>query len=94
MDVSESRRGLLKVGAVADATSAVAVTDLARPRPSAAAQTPKRGGVFRFAGFDPPNLDPQQSVHWWTVFYQPTKSPTTGPRVRGRREHGSIVGRT
>jgi peptide/nickel transport system substrate-binding protein len=30
------------------------------------AQTPKRGGVFRFAGFDPPHFDPHQTPHWWT----------------------------
>jgi peptide/nickel transport system substrate-binding protein len=42
--------------------------ELGAPAP-AVAQTPKRGGVFRFAGFDPPNFDPHQSVHWWTFIY-------------------------
>src|SRR5262249_34489949 len=36
---------------------------------SASAQAPKRGGVFRFPGFDPPNFDPHQNVHWWTFIY-------------------------
>src|SRR5262245_36288439 len=66
---SLSRRDLLKLGAAAVAAGApISVTDLARPR-SASAQTPKRGGVFRFPGFDPPNFDPHQNVHWWTFIY-------------------------
>ena len=63
------RRDLLKlgVGAVA-AAPLITVTDLVRPT-GTEAQTPKRGGVFRFAGFDPPNFDPHQNVHWWTFIY-------------------------
>jgi peptide/nickel transport system substrate-binding protein len=33
---------------------------------TAGAQTPKRGGIFRFPGFDPPHFDPYQTPHWWT----------------------------
>jgi peptide/nickel transport system substrate-binding protein len=66
---SLSRRDLLKLGAAAVAAGGpISVTDLARPRP-AGAQTPKRGGVFRFSGFDPPNFDPHQNVHFWTFIY-------------------------
>jgi peptide/nickel transport system substrate-binding protein len=69
MDTSVTRRDLLKLGAAAVAASGpISVTDLARPRP-AGAQTPKRGGVFRFPGLDPPNFDPHQNVHWWTFIY-------------------------
>jgi peptide/nickel transport system substrate-binding protein len=64
-----TRRDLLKLGAAAVAASGpIFVTDLARSRP-ARAQTPGRGGVFRFPGFDPPNFDPHQNVHWWTFIY-------------------------
>ena len=44
-----SRRDVLKLGGAA---GALALTTPAE------AQTPKRGGIFRFAGFDPPNFDP------------------------------------
>src|SRR5262245_14879452 len=60
-----SRRDLLKTGPGA-VPLAVSGVQLATP---AQAQTPKRGGVFRFPGFDPPNFDPHQSVHWWTFIY-------------------------
>jgi peptide/nickel transport system substrate-binding protein len=64
-----TRRDLLKFGGTALAAAPlIAVTDLARPT-AADAQTPKRGGVFRFPGFDPPNFDPHQNVHWWTFIY-------------------------
>ena len=49
-----------------------------RPDPSAA-QTPKRGGVFRFPGFDPPHFDPHQTPHWWTFIFT---SLTHGGLVR------------
>src|SRR5262245_40331196 len=62
-----TRRDVLKLGATA-LGGAIGVRDLAAPMP-AAAQTPKRGGVFRFPGFDPPNFDPHQNVHWWTFIY-------------------------
>jgi len=62
-----TRRDLLKLG-VAGLGSAITVRDLVAPAP-VAAQTPKRGGVFRFPGFDPPNFDPHQNVHWWTFIY-------------------------
>ncbi len=52
-----SRRDLLKLAGSAAGTLAVAGT--------AQAQTPKRGGVFRFPGFDPPNFDPHGTPHWW-----------------------------
>jgi len=69
MDEHVTRRDLLKLGAGAVAASGlISVTDLAAPR-AAAAETPKRGGVFRFPGFDPPNFDPHQNVHWWTFIY-------------------------
>src|SRR5215468_4207571 len=68
MEAFVTRRALLKLGGAAAAGSAIPVTDLARPRLSVA-QTPKPGGVFRFAGFDPPNFDPHQNVHWWTFIY-------------------------
>jgi peptide/nickel transport system substrate-binding protein len=61
-----SRRDLLKLGAVA--APLLSVTDLAAPR-AADAQAPKRGGVFRLAGFDPPHFDPHQTPHWWTFIY-------------------------
>ncbi len=70
MDATVTRGDLLKklgAGAVA-ACGVVSVTELGSPRP-AAAQTPKRGGAFRFPGFDPPNFDPHQNVHWWTFIY-------------------------
>ncbi len=64
-----NRRDLLKLGVgVVAAAPLITVTDLVRPA-EAEAQTPKRGGVFRFAGFDPPNFDPHQNVHWWTFIY-------------------------
>ena len=54
-----SRRDLLKlVGAVGTLAAAGAS--------SVDAQTPKRGGVLRLAGFDPPHFDPQLTPHWWT----------------------------
>src|SRR5215468_1795170 len=68
MEAFVTRRALLKLGGAAAAGSAIPVTDLARPRLSVA-QTPKPGGVFRFAGFDPPNFDPHQNVQWWTFIY-------------------------
>ncbi len=61
-----SRRDLLKLGAVA--APLLSITDLAAPR-AAGAQAPKRGGVFRLAGFDPPHFDPHQTPHWWTFIY-------------------------
>ena len=63
-----SRRDLLKLaGAAAAAGGSL---DLLRPGP-AAAQTPKRGGTIRLAGFDPPHFDPHQTPHWWTFIYTP-----------------------
>ena len=57
-----NRRDILKLGVTAATASAV---DRWVPR-DAEAQTPKRGGVFRLAGFDPPHFDPHQTPHWWT----------------------------
>ena len=63
-----TRRGVLKLGGAALAGGLISVRDLAAPVP-VLGQTPKRGGVFRFPGFDPPHFDPHQSVHWWTFIY-------------------------
>ena len=74
-----SRRDLLKLaGAAAVAGAAGGAIDVLRPDPSAA-QTPKRGGVFRFPGFDPPHFDPHQTPHWWTFIFT---SLTHGGLVR------------
>ena len=51
-----SRRDLIKLAGAAGTLAAAGV---------AQAQTPKRGGIFRFAGFDPPNFDPHSTPHWW-----------------------------
>ncbi len=56
-----NRRDVLKLaGAAVAAAASGAVIDLS-PRP-AAAQTPKRGGVFRIAGFDPLGFDPHSTL--------------------------------
>jgi TAT (twin-arginine translocation) pathway signal sequence len=55
-----SRRDLLKLAGAAGAMAAAGARVVE-------AQTPKRGGVFRLAGFDPPHFDPQQTPHWWTA---------------------------
>ena len=55
-----NRRDVLKLGgATVAAAAAGAVIDLS-PRP-VAAQAPKRGGVFRIAGFDPLGFDPHST---------------------------------
>ena len=79
-----TRRNALKLGVAGLAGGLVRVHDLAAPAP-AAAQAPKRGGVFRFPGFDPPNFDPHQSVHWWTFIYT---SLTHGGLVRHKAGPG------
>jgi peptide/nickel transport system substrate-binding protein len=58
-----TRRDILKLGATAVAGQAVAPF---LGEAAAEAQTPKRGGIFRMAGFDPPHFDPQATPHWWT----------------------------
>src|SRR5215831_3369439 len=74
-----SRRDLLKLaGAAVTAGAAGGSLDLLRPGP-ADAQTPKRGGVLRLAGFDAPHFDPHQTPHWWTFIYT---SLTHGGLVR------------
>ena len=55
-----SRRDVLKLAGAAGAMAAAGARVVE-------AQTPKRGGVFRLAGFDPPHFDPQQTPHWWTA---------------------------
>src|SRR5215510_14709037 len=55
-----SRRDLLKL-------TAAAGTLVAAGARVVEAQTPKRGGMLRLAGFDPPHFDPQQTPHWWTA---------------------------
>ena len=59
------RRDLLKLGGAAVAAASGAVLDLG-PQP-AAADTPKRGGVFRLRGEDPLGLDPQLSPSYRTM---------------------------
>jgi len=74
-----SRRDLLKLASAAVTMGAAGGSlDLLRPCP-AAAQTPKRGGVLRLAGFDAPHFDPHQTPHWWTFIYT---SLTHGGLVR------------
>jgi peptide/nickel transport system substrate-binding protein len=74
-----SRRDLLKLaGAAVTVGAASGSLDLLRPGP-ATAQTPKRGGVLRLAGFDAPHFDPFQTPHWWTFIYT---SLTHGGLVR------------
>ncbi len=58
---SFNRRDILKLAATAVTASAV---DRSVPR-HAEAQTPKRGGIFRIAGFEPPHFDPHGTPHWW-----------------------------
>ena len=61
-----NRRDMLKLGGAAVAAAASgAVIDLS-PRP-VAAQTPKRGGVFRIAGFDPLGFDPHSTFSFRTM---------------------------
>ena len=55
-----TRRDLLKLAAGAGVVGSLGV-------PAVAAQTPKRGGIFRLAGFDPPHFDPHATPHWWTA---------------------------
>src|SRR6185503_6563485 len=62
--------------------------DVLRPGP-AAAQTPKRGGVFRFPGFDPPHFDPHQTPHWWTFIFL---SLTHGGLVRHKAGPSVVPG--
>src|SRR5580765_7143741 len=82
-----SRRDLLKLaGAAAGATGGS--VDVLRPGP-AAAQTPKRGGVFRFPGFDPPHFDPHQTPHWWTFIFL---SLTHGGLVRHKAGPSVVPG--
>ena len=60
-DANVTRRDVLTLGGLALAGGLASAGELAAPAPPAA-QTPKRGGVFRFPGFDPPNFDPHQST--------------------------------
>jgi peptide/nickel transport system substrate-binding protein len=62
MDTSLSRRELLTLGAAATGAAALSLD----PRP-AAAQTPKRGGVFRVRGEDPVGFDPHATVSFKTM---------------------------
>jgi ABC-type transport system substrate-binding protein len=63
-----TRRSFLALSAgAAAAAPVIAVTDLSAPRP-AAAQTPKRGGVFRIAAIlDPVGFDPHQTISFTTM---------------------------
>lgn len=60
-----TRRELLKLGAAVTAGGVIGVSDLT-PAP-AAAQTPKRGGIFRIRGEDPIGFDPHQTVSYRTM---------------------------
>ena len=73
---SLTRRNVLKLGAVGLASSLANGYDLPT---LAMAEAPRRGGIFRFPGFDPPNFDPHQNTHWWTFIYT---SLTHGGLVR------------
>jgi peptide/nickel transport system substrate-binding protein len=61
-----TRRELLKVGLVAGAT--FAMRPLAQPPLlwGGEAETPKRGGILRVRGFDPPHFDPHIATANWT----------------------------
>ncbi len=63
-----SRRDALKLaGAALAAGVSGASVDVGRPGP-AAAQTPKRGGIFRIcAGLDPVGFDPHQTLAFSTM---------------------------
>ena len=56
-----SRRDVLKLGGTAVAVGAA--RGLLAPGP-VAAQAPRRGGVFRIAGFEPQGFDPQQTLSY------------------------------
>ena len=58
-----TRRDLLRAGVAAGATLS-AETVLA-PRPLRA-QQPKRGGILRVRGYDPPHFDPHQTLNFKT----------------------------
>jgi hypothetical protein len=62
-----SRRELLKLAGATGVLAAAGVGPVE-------AQTPKRGGIFRLAGFDPPHFDPHQTPHWWTPINYPSPS--------------------
>jgi hypothetical protein len=62
-DGALTRREVLKLGGGAVAISA---TGAGLPTP-AAAQTPKRGGVFRIRGEDPLGFDPQLTTAFRTM---------------------------
>lgn len=62
METSLSRRELLKLGGVAAGVATLPFD----PRP-AAAQTPKRGGVFRVRGEDPVGFDPHLTLSFKTM---------------------------
>ena len=83
-----SRRDLLKLAGAAAAGATGGSVDVLRPGP-AAAQTPKRGGVFRFPGFDPPHFDPHQTPHWWTFIFL---SLTHGGLVRHKAGPNVVPG--
>ena len=84
-----SRRDLLKLaGAAVAAGTAGGSIDVLRPGLSAA-QTPRRGGVFRFPGFDPPHFDPHQTPQWWTFIFL---SLTHGGLVRHKAGPSVVPG--
>ncbi len=58
-----TRRDLLRAGLVAGAT--ISADPLLAPRP-VRAQQPKRGGILRVRGYDPPHFDPHLTLNFKT----------------------------
>src|SRR5207302_6761710 len=79
-----SRRDVLKLGGTAVAVGAA--RGLLAPG-AVAAQAPKRGGVFRIAGFEPQGFDPQQTLSYrsltiLSMTHSRLVRVKTGPAVR------------
>jgi ABC-type transport system substrate-binding protein len=77
---------MLKLGASAIAAGAIGHAAMLADPGLAEAQTPKRGGIFRFPGFDPPHFDPYQTPHWGTFInlsqtHSPLLKVKAGPAV-------------
>src|SRR5438132_4772423 len=79
-----SRRDVLKLGGTAVAVGAT--RGLLAPG-AVAAQAPRRGGVFRIAGFEPQGFDPQQTLSYrsltiLSMTHSRLVRVKTGPAVR------------